>query len=79
MCYLVAGPGQGLGGLLDGRGEVGTGGCCTGWTQLLSAHYPGSFWMCHFFDFFPKHLLAFPREEVLGCPVMTAAEGDGGI
>lgn len=32
--------------------------------------------MCLFFGFSPKHLLAFPREEVLGCPAMTGAEGD---
>lgn len=41
MCYLIAGPGQGSGGLLDGRGEVGNGGCHTGWAQLLTAPYPG--------------------------------------
>jgi len=36
VCYLVAGPGQGPGGLLDERGKVGTGGCRTAWTQLLT-------------------------------------------
>lgn len=41
MCYLVAGPGQGPGGLLDGTGEVSTGGCRMGWTQLLTAPYAG--------------------------------------
>lgn len=90
MCYLLAGPGQGPGGLLDGREEVGAGGCHTGWTQLLTAPYPGMSLSVYAISLisFPNIRWLFPekrcwdvqlrrgqKEMVASCPAFPWAVG----